>query len=94
MAVEYLRWKKESADPGGIRTLCLLGWMDFSGGGPLAADGGDYGAFLFEGGHGFVHYLAVKSREFGYLSRVERFAGLAHCVQYYIFFVHDQKNYF
>ena len=59
------------------------------GRGPLAADGGDDGAFFFEGGHGFVHGFAVKAGEFGHFACVDGFAGFAHGFQYGVFFVHN-----
>jgi len=55
------------------------------GGLPLAADGGDDGAFLLEFGEDFVHVLAVEAGDLCNLAGVHGCAEFAHGFEYLFF---------
>lgn len=57
--------------------------------GPLAADGGDDGAFFFELCKGFVHFFAVCVEDFGDIAGRYGLSGFLHGFEYLFF--HDKS---
>ena len=61
---------------------------------PFAANGRNDCALFFQLLHGFVNFFAVKAAKFGDFAGVQRFAGLLHSFQYFVFCFHNSKGFY